>query len=159
MHATIRLVTEQSTTTINDLSELSSWVKTFSNNLSSSDNSATVIALSGPLGVGKTTFVRELLENYGVDGPITSPTYTIETVYKLPAGPFSRAYHLDAYRLDGADDLRGLNFQERLEDKENIILIEWADRVKELLPSNTIFIKMSFTDEENRRAITKSFNE
>jgi tRNA threonylcarbamoyladenosine biosynthesis protein TsaE len=111
---------------------------------------ATVIGLAGPLGAGKTTFTQKLLAAYGVEGPVTSPTYTIETVYKLPAGPFARCYHLDAYRLEGEEDLEALDFTDRLADPENLIIIEWADRVKAALPSDAIYISIGICGKETR---------
>lgn len=122
----------------------------FANKLTPGSIGATVVALIGPLGAGKTTMVGKLLAAYGVTDPVTSPTYTIETVYKLPSGPFSRAYHLDTYRLDGSADLAALDFESRLADPENLILIEWADRIKDVLPSDSKRISIQIEENEER---------
>lgn len=158
LHATIKAMIESATTTVADLDELHEFAANMADSLLPQPHEATVIGLIGPLGVGKTTFVQELLSKYGVVGPVTSPTYTIETVYWLPNGPFSHAYHMDTYRLDGSDDLEALDFERRLQDPENLILIEWADKITDLLKSKTLYIDMLFGDREGERII-KTFYE
>jgi tRNA threonylcarbamoyladenosine biosynthesis protein TsaE len=124
----------------------------FLNSLQPDTGQASVVGFVGPLGAGKTEFIRGLLQSAGLTDPITSPTYTIETVYELPESEFERAYHIDAYRLGGADDLTDIGFEDRLKDEEGLILIEWADRVKDILPSYAINI--SITPKQDRRVIT-----
>ncbi len=118
--------------------------------LQPADKTATVFALSGPLGVGKTVFVRGFLRSGGINEPVTSPTYTIESVYKLPQSDFDQAIHVDAYRLESTDELYTLNFTERLNTSGNIIFVEWADKVEEALPADTLFIEMDFTQNDSR---------
>lgn len=124
----------------------------FLHSLEPDTDEAIVVGFVGPLGAGKTEFIRGLLQSAGVNDPITSPTYTIETVYELPESGFERAYHIDAYRLEGAGDLTDIGFEDRLKDEEGLILIEWADRVKDILPPHAINI--SITPNEDRRVIT-----
>lgn len=150
---------QPATVTIHSLTELHEFAASLAADITPDADKATVIGLRGPLGVGKTAFVQELLSVYGVEGPITSPTYTIETVYQLPAGPFARAYHLDAYRLDGADDLESLDFTRRLKDAENLILIEWAARVEDLLPKDTFYIDIEFGEDADSRVIKTSYGQ
>lgn len=147
------VVIKPATATIHSLSELHDFAAKLAVDITPDKGKATVIGLCGPLGAGKTAFVQELLSVYGVRGPVTSPTYTIETVYQLPDGPFSRAYHLDAYRLDSEEDLEALDFSRRLQDPENLILIEWAGQVQDLLPTNTLYIDISFGDDADSRLI------
>lgn len=147
------------TATIHSLSELHDYAATLAADITPDAEKATVIGLRGPLGAGKTALVGELLSVYGVEGPVTSPTYTIETVYQLPEGPFTRAYHLDAYRLDGAEDLEALDFSRRLKDPENLILIEWATRVEDLLPADTLYIDINFGEDEDSRVIKISYGQ
>lgn len=144
---------QPATATIHNLSELHDFAADLAAGITPNKDKATVIGLVGPLGAGKTAFVQELLSVYGVDGPVTSPTYTIETVYQLPDSPFARAYHLDAYRLEGAEDLEVLDFTDRLADPANLILIEWAARVSDLLPRNTFYIDISFSEDAESRVI------
>jgi tRNA threonylcarbamoyladenosine biosynthesis protein TsaE len=155
--ATIKLVMEPETTTVKGLENLAAWAAEFAQKIQPKKDQATVVGLVGPLGVGKTAFVQSLLEIYGVEKPVTSPTYTIESVYDLPDGPFSRGYHIDVYRLDGAADLGALHFSDRLTDPENLILLEWAGRVSELLPPETFYIDIAFGDTAGERVITTSY--
>jgi tRNA threonylcarbamoyladenosine biosynthesis protein TsaE len=107
---------------------------------------ATVVGFSGQLGVGKTEFIRGLLRSAGIEDTVTSPTYTIETVYELPETDFKRAYHVDAYRLDSGGDLHDIGFEDRLTDPKNLILVEWADSVDGMLPRDTIFVEITIED-------------
>lgn len=147
------VVMQPATATIHNLSELHDFAANLAAEITSDEDKATVIGLVGPLGVGKTTLVQELLSAYGVQESVTSPTYTIETVYQLPDGFFARAYHLDAYRLEGVEDLEVLNFSARLDDPENLILIEWATRVAGMLPVDTFYIDIAFCEDDDSRVI------
>ena len=109
-----------------------------------------VYALVGDLGVGKTTFVRAFLQALGVKSRITSPTFLIIRSY-------GNIYHIDCYRIDKPSELVKLGFKEILNPpaggKNNVILIEWADRVRKLLPKNTQWIYFEHGKKENERNI------
>lgn len=118
---------------------------------------ALVVALFGDLGSGKTTFTQALGKNLGVQEVITSPTFVIRKKYSLTQSTiynlqFTNLIHIDAYRLDSAEEILNLNFAEDLADKDNLILIEWPERVREALPKDILEINFSFID-ENRREI------
>ena len=86
-----------------------------------------VVALVGELGAGKTEFVRGMVEGLGSDERVSSPTFVIATRYETrPA-----LYHLDAYRLGGADELLDAGAGDFLADGESIVVVEWADLVRE----------------------------
>lgn len=98
--------------------------------LAGSVQAGDVIALDGPLGAGKTTLVRALVEELGGDpAEVSSPTFTLLNRYdaRLPV------VHVDAYRLQGPGALAGLGFDELAED--GIGIIEWAERVLPVLSS------------------------
>ena len=104
-----------------------------------------VIALEGDLGAGKTTFTKSIALGLGVDDVVTSPTFNLINEYmgRLPV------YHFDVYRLDGIDaDYMG--FDEYL-FSDGVCIIEWADKIKELLPdTHFIYILRKFLKlEEN----------
>ena len=90
------------------------------------------LALYGDLGAGKTQFVRGLVEGLGGDPhAVSSPTFILLNVYE---GGRLRVFHLDAYRVGGADDFDAIGFGELLEQPSAITVIEWPSRVEELLP-------------------------
>lgn len=99
-----------------------------------------VVALAGPLGAGKTQFVKGLAAGLGVADPrgVNSPTFTLIQEYH---GRIT-LYHLDAYRLKNARELEALGFDELL-DTGGIVVVEWADRVTPMLPPDTIWIELA----------------
>ncbi len=113
-----------------------------------------IIALVGELGSGKTTFSQFFLRALGVESRITSPTFTIIKNYKLEAENYSAAYHIDCYRLKNTEELLALGFREILDNPKNIVLIEWADKIKELLPVDALWIKFEHGKNKYERIIT-----
>ncbi len=103
-----------------------------------------VVALSGELGSGKTTFTQGLLRGLGIKGPYTSPTFVIMKKY------ISNIYHLDAYRV-GEKDILDLGWEEIISEPENIIIVEWADRIKNIIPKDSIWIEFGWLAENERK--------
>jgi tRNA threonylcarbamoyladenosine biosynthesis protein TsaE len=93
------------------------------------------VALHGNLGAGKTQFVRGLVRELGANPrAVSSPTFVLLNVY--PGGRLT-VYHLDAYRVSGPQDFEAIGFAELLE-QGGVVVVEWALRVKEILPSSAI---------------------
>ena len=92
-----------------------------------------IICLDGELGSGKTVFTKGIANALGIDETITSPTYTIIKEYngELPL------YHMDVYRLDGNIDGTGI---EEYFNKGGVVVIEWADTIKNILPAERLWI-------------------
>ena len=111
-----------------------------------------VIELVGDVGVGKTTFVRGLAEGLGVKEPVTSPSFTISKVYALPNG--RSLVHYDFYRLSDPG-LLSEDLVENLTNPENIIVIEWSDSVKEILPEKHTVINIKYNDDGSRELEVK----
>jgi len=111
---------------------------------------ALVIALEGELGAGKTTFTQDFCKIIGISGHITSPTFVIMKSYPITWHHFTRLIHIDAYRLHDHNDLIALGIQTELENPENIILIEWPERVAEILPQDKIAIHIDHINEHER---------
>lgn len=108
-----------------------------------------VVALVGPLGSGKTTFVKAFAEARGVRETVTSPTFVRLNVYKgEPA-----IYHLDLYRVESAEEFLFLGLDEWL-DTGGITLVEWADRAAGLYPSSTVTVTLDYADDPGHRVIT-----
>ncbi len=110
------------------------------------------LALTGDLGAGKTAFTRGISRGLGIDHPVTSPTFTIINEYH---GPVALA-HMDAYRLKTPEELANIGFDDYLEDF--IIVMEWADKVREMLPDDVLWIDFKVLGETYRqiRFTTKS---
>ena len=111
-----------------------------------------VLALCGELGAGKTTFTQAFARALGVKKRILSPTFLIMKRFPLTQSIFQNLYHIDAYRV-GTSDLKKLDI-EKILNGPNIVLIEWADRVKKILPKGTVWIKFEHGARENERQIT-----
>lgn len=128
-----------------------------------SRRSGEVFALSGNLGAGKTQFVKGLAKALGIKNHITSPTFVLMKVYPVKllrtgSAGFNRVnlqlIHIDAYRLSSADDLKSIGVTDYLGCKNTITAIEWPERIKKILPKNTIWIKFKYGKKENERIIT-----
>jgi len=111
-----------------------------------------VVALIGPLGSGKTTLVKGIADGAGVADPrqVNSPTFVIVNEYqgRAATGPL-HIYHIDAYRLRGSADLDAIGFEEML--NQGAILLEWADRVAEVLPEDHLAIALHPLAEHRRQ--------
>ena len=119
---------------------------------SNPERGATVVALVGDLGSGKTTFAQGFLRGLGVRGKITSPTFVILKRYALRALRFAHVHHADLYRLN-AKQLAPLGFKELLKDPRSIVLVEWADRTKKIFPKDTVWIRFEHGEKESKRII------
>lgn len=118
---------------------------------------ASVFGLQGRLGSGKTTFVQGFARGLGIGERITSPTYVIMKNYQLEdCGQFTNFYHVDCYRLEKAEELLRLGWQNISSQNRNILLIEWPGKIKKLLPEDTVFIRFFHLspDEPDKRKIT-----
>lgn len=122
-----------------------------------------MIALYGELGSGKTTFVQGLAKGLGVKQRIISPTFIIIRTYKLKSQNSNRKtttqnsklfYHIDLYRI--VNDIKGLGLEEILENPQNVVAIEWAERLGDLLPKERWDLYFKYLDEEKRKIIWKS---
>jgi tRNA threonylcarbamoyladenosine biosynthesis protein TsaE len=111
---------------------------------------ATVIALSGDLGAGKTTFAKEIAKTFDIEEGVTSPTFVIEKIYVCGRGPFRKLIHIDAYRLKDSQELRALGWDEVVRVKENLIILEWPEHVPGLVPERAVRATIKITGEDSR---------
>ncbi len=105
-----------------------------------------VIAMTGELGSGKTTYVQERARALGITESVVSPTFVILKIYKIPKGEFDHLIHIDAYRLENEKELEKLGIKELMADHKNLVMIEWADKVRSLIPPDSTW--MQFTHEK-----------
>lgn len=110
-----------------------------------------VIGLEGELGAGKTTFVKGFAKGLGIKNKISSPTFVLMKSYSLRLTAYSNLYHIDAYRLRDHKDLVKIGAKEIFSNPRNIVLIEWSDRVKKILPKNYLKIHLDHISEKTRK--------
>jgi tRNA threonylcarbamoyladenosine biosynthesis protein TsaE len=111
-----------------------------------------LVTLSGDLGAGKTSFAQGILEALGAEGPWNSPTFVLMKEYELPqetATGIRRVYHTDAYRVE-AKDFQELGFLAWIEEKDTLTILEWPEKIAELLPGTLSSFHFTVTGEEER---------
>lgn len=137
---------------IRNKEDMEKVVKDFASSLVPKDGGAMVVGLYGNLGAGKTFLTQVLAKNLGINEQIVSPTFVIEKIYSLENNKFSHLIHIDAYRLEKSEELLNLGWQNIISDPKNLILIEWPEKVEDIMPEHTkIFIK--YGQNENSREI------
>lgn len=118
-------------------------------------DTATVIALSGDLGAGKTTITKEIAKQLEIKENVISPTFVIMKIYKLESSSkhysnFKKLIHIDAYRIEDAKEFINFNWEEIISDKENLVVLEWPEKIKNIIPKNAINISLSHVSEDTR---------
>ena len=115
-----------------------------------------VVALIGELGAGKTCFAQGIAAGLGVQNRVTSPTYTLICEYRPPRNHRLRRkvgfplYHMDLYRLESIADALQLGIEEYL-GSDGVTVIEWAEKILDLLPERTIHVRLSVLADGIRR--------
>ena len=111
---------------------------------------STIITMQGELGVGKTTLTQELAKLLGVREKLVSPTFVIMKKYKTSHDKFKRLIHIDAYRLNNNQELFNLGWQELVNDRNNLIIVEWPERIPECFNSNVCKVFLNHQDKQTR---------
>ncbi|HVY73103.1 MAG TPA: tRNA (adenosine(37)-N6)-threonylcarbamoyltransferase complex ATPase subunit type 1 TsaE [Candidatus Paceibacterota bacterium] len=113
---------------------------------------AAVVALQGDLGAGKTTFTQALAAELGITETIQSPTYVLMKDYPISFGRFTKLIHIDAYRLESPEEFAALKPETFLTNPENLVVIEWPERIEGQLPTPDMVLKFSHdgTSDEER---------
>ena len=104
---------------------------------------ALVIGLEGELGSGKTTLIKAFAKGLGIKKRLTSPTFVLMKRY-------NNFYHFDCYRVKGPKDILELDFKEIISNPKNIIVIEWAEKIKSILPKDKIWIHFKIISNKER---------
>ncbi|MFA6251275.1 MAG: tRNA (adenosine(37)-N6)-threonylcarbamoyltransferase complex ATPase subunit type 1 TsaE [Candidatus Paceibacterota bacterium] len=137
----------------NEISKISK--KLTSKILKMKNKKARVVAFSGDLGAGKTTLTQELAREFGIKDTVISPTFVIMKAYDIHPSSlyyehFKRLVHIDAYRLDSHLELFKIGWTEIQNDKDNLIIIEWPEKVKKCLENDALWVKLDHIDDETR---------
>jgi tRNA threonylcarbamoyladenosine biosynthesis protein TsaE len=138
---------------------------------------AVVLELQGNLGSGKTTFLQGFAKGLGVGDKITSPTFVIYKKFKIKnkklknktinqKSKFTSFYHFDCYRIQKQKEILDLGFKEIISNSENIVAVEWPEKIKNFLPKSAIIIKFNFfysepkikADEKTRKLVINKFD-
>lgn len=117
---------------------------------------AFVLALKGDLGGGKTTFLQGFALGLGLRQRVTSPTFIIVKRFSLSNSKFRDFYHVDCYRLKEPKELTALGFREIIADPQNIVAIEWAEKVRKIVPKSATWIIFNLLDKDKREIVIKS---
>jgi len=112
-----------------------------------------IFAFYGEMGVGKTTFIKQLCSSLGVNQEVTSPTFSLVNEYETKKGDI--IYHFDFYRLEIDEEALDFGLYEYL-DSGNICLLEWPEIIEKLLPEQTVKIKINL-NKDNTRSIIGEF--
>ncbi len=131
------------------------WLKNHLFLQKGSPKQATVVFLSGDLGSGKTTFTQHLAKSLGVERTVPSPTFVIRRDYDLKenSGGYKKLIHIDFYRLKGPEELKTIGWEEILKNPENLILVEWPERVGEGSVNSNFHLHFRTLDENSREII------
>jgi len=120
---------------------------------------AKVIALEGDLGGGKTTFLKGFAKGLGIREKILSPTFIIFRKFKIRVNScpnsckFANFYHVDCYRIEKPREILNLGFRKIIKNPKNIVAIEWANRIHQIIPKKALQIKFKILS-KNQRQIT-----
>ena len=153
----------------NSLEETQKIANDFVNSISQGEAlGATIVGLYGELGAGKTTLTQMIAKSFGVSDIVTSPTFVIMKVYELNSESQKNTYfvqhrvlnkigfehlvHIDAYRIENSSELLHLGWQEIISDPGNLILIEWPERVSDIMPDH-IKINLKTLENESSREL------
>lgn len=104
---------------------------------------AVLIGLSGNLGSGKTTFVQCFAKAFGVKTKIISPTFVLMKRYK-------NIFHIDAYRIKNPKEILDLGWEDLIKNSENIILVEWSEKIKKIFPKPHFWLNFSHISPKKR---------
>lgn len=118
------------------------------------------VCLYGDLGAGKTTLVQGIARGLGVKGRVISPTFVLVRRHKLPRAKspeFSKGYlyHIDLYRLDNIREAQAIGIEEIADDKDSIVVIEWAEKIKEILPKRRWEVRLAVVSRGKRKIDTR----
>jgi len=142
---------------------------------------AIVIALIGDLGGGKTTFLQGFAKGLRIKNKILSPTFVILKRFKITQIKEQRAkiknitakaaanqnskrlnpqkfYHIDCYRIKKVEEILALGFKKIISNPENIVAVEWGDRIKKILPKKSLIIRFKFINQNTRKIFISGFS-
>jgi tRNA threonylcarbamoyladenosine biosynthesis protein TsaE len=109
-----------------------------------------IIGLIGNLGAGKTVFTKGLASGLGIKRVVNSPTFVLMKVYRCNNKNIKNLCHIDAYRIENEQEIISIGAEEYFKRLDTITVIEWADKIKKILPKKTKFIKLKYKNNNKR---------
>ena len=126
------------------LIELPEFVKRILQSLDHARDKATIVALRGDLGAGKTPSSQALARELGIEATVQSPTYVLMKKYEIKkVSPFKTLVHIDAYRLEKPEEFAALNPEQFLNDPPCLVVVEWPERLGTALPQPALTLNFS----------------
>lgn len=129
---------------IQSLDHINEAARTFINHIGND----TIFAFYGNMGAGKTTFIKAVCEELGVTDVINSPTFAIVNEYL--AGDGNTIYHFDCYRINKIVEALDMGCQDYF-DSGHLCFIEWPENIVELLPEDTVTVRISVAEDDTRK--------
>ena len=129
---------------IQSLGHINEAARTFINHIGND----TIFAFYGNMGAGKTTFIKAVCEELGVTDVINSPTFAIVNEYL--AGDGNTIYHFDCYRINKIVEALDMGCQDYF-DSGHLCFIEWPENIAELLPEDTVTVRISVAEDDTRK--------
>jgi len=116
------------------------------------EKGAIILGLKGDLGAGKTTFVQGIADGLEISDKILSPTFVILKKFKISKLEikFQNFFHIDCYRIENPKEIIDLGFKEIILDPKNIVIIEWPEKIKTILPKHAMFLNFKFVNMNTR---------
>lgn len=143
--------------TLEDLGKLAERVLSEVGEKRTAKDTATVLALYGELGAGKTAFTQALSGMLGVTTSVTSPTFVIMRLHPINAHHFFKTLvHIDAYRIESLSEMEVIGFGDLLNDPANLICIEWAGKIEAVLPKDAFHITLAQSEVPEDGALRKA---
>lgn len=141
---------------IKHISENERETKELAKRLAINFKAGDIICLHGELGAGKTAFVKGVAEILNIKMEVTSPTFTLMNIYKIEPqiNQIERLIHIDTYRLKNSDELLEIGAEDYIGEKNNLTIIEWPDKIQELLENKKVMNITIHHLEKDKREIT-----
>ncbi len=154
MHTTITIMTRMRSKEMQFVSHTPEETLEIGRTIGAKCKSGTVISLRGSLGAGKTVIAKGVAEALGIKDAIVSPTFTLIQEYQ---GTKLKLFHMDLYRLSGTDEFEMIGGEEMLYGKA-VVLIEWSEKIEEMLPDGTVFITIGIQPNQDRVITVEGMN-
>lgn len=127
--------------------------KEFAKKLAEKFRQGGILALTGDLGAGKTTFAQGFAEGLGIKERLLSPTFILMRQYSIPGNSAGKLLHIDLYRLEDQTQMKSLGLDEIFTNPYNIVLIEWAEKLGQTLPEATVTVRFKVLTGNTREVI------